>query len=203
MVTKAQQLATDREEYRAWVAGQVRYVEETLRIDVWNSAALARAGKRVQDTGDAWQGYWPTVRPYCTTEFVEAVEQGVIRRMTLTDWRQMMGREREAVAVEADGEEGRDALRTLAYIRDWYSQRGELVMRARAAGIPWREIQAATGLSRPQVNRLGLEYTRALERDAMAADAAVVDAVEALDVSATDWAEWGTPESVDDDGEPF
>jgi hypothetical protein len=196
MVTKTQQLATDREEYRAWVAGQVQYVEGTLRIDVWDHTALARAGKRVQDTGDAWQGYWPTVRPYCTTEFVEAVEQGVIRRMTLTDWRAMMGREREAVESYSDGEEGRDALRTLETIREWYAMRGELITRARAAGIPWKQIQEAAGLSRPQVNRLGLEYTRGLERDAMTADAAAEPAP-------VDWAEWGTPESVDDDGEPF
>lgn len=199
MVTKAQQLATDREEYRAWVAGQVRYVEEHLRIDVWDSSALRRAGKRVQDTGDAWQGYWPTVRPYVTTEFREAVEQGVIRRMTLTDWRAMMGRERDAVESASDGEEGRDALRTLETIREWYAMRGELITRARAAGIPWKDIQAAAGLSRPQVNRLALDYTRGLERAAMEADAAVTDAAEVLEVSATDWAEFATPESLDYD----
>ena len=180
----------DRAEFERWCRSQVQYVETVLRIDVWNHAALRARGKVVADTIEAWRGPWATVRPYVTTEFREAVEQGIVTRRTITEWAAANARIREQERAEAEEGPGREAMSSLAYLRDLLDRRPAMIADARAAGESWESICRASGLSRSQAAKLYADWETA-ERIA-AAELAEADSI-AREAFA----------DVEDDGRPF
>jgi hypothetical protein len=106
-----------------------------------------------------YRGPWATVRPYLREEVRHMVEAGTLTRWTVTQW--LAAQSAERAAEEADEGSIRDHLSDLAYIRDMYPRRGEIIERARLAGASWKDIQAATGLSRAQANKVLDAHVRA------------------------------------------
>jgi hypothetical protein len=154
-------IATDRAMFDEWVGGQLRWIEEQAGITgVWEPSKL-RASGRVFPGGDAdmYRGPWLTVRPYLREEVIHLVESGRLTRWTVTQWLAAQS----AVRIADEGNPGSmaDHLSDLAYIRDQYPRRGEIIARARAEGASWKQVCEATGLSRAQANKVLDSYVRA------------------------------------------
>lgn len=162
---------TDRADWERWVASQVEMVEHGMRIDVWDHAARTRAGLLPAWTGDAWRGPWWTVRPYVTTEFREAVEQGFIVRQTVTQYARAQVQARADLAAMAEEAADGHALDQLAFLRDLAAERNRYIVEASASGATVAAIVEASGLSRSQVMKVRSDAAREAVRQA-ALDAA-------------------------------
>lgn len=145
----------DREQYDAWVAGQLeRFTAEGQ--DVWDTAKLARAGMAAKHDSEAYRGPWRNVRPYVTEEFRLWVEdqkdQDRHVRWTFQEWQAAMRAERSRERSAAQDPE--NLLGALEYMRDLMSRRGDMIADLRDAGIGWAAICEASGLSRMQAHTL-------------------------------------------------
>jgi hypothetical protein len=170
---------SDRAAWESWVASLVEYVEQTLRIDVWDHAARARAGKPAAWTADAWVGPWWTVKPYVTTEFREAVEQGLVPRQTVTQYARAQVQARADLAVMTEEAADGHALDQLAYIRALNEDRDRYIVEASASGATVRAICEASGLSRSQVMKIRADAATAARLQAALDDALAAEYADA------------------------
>lgn len=165
-LTKAEYTAADRAEFDQWAASQLAIIRDHYLItDVFDWSACQRAGRVFADDLDVYRGPWKTVAPWLTAEVRELFEAGTLPRWTVTQWvaARAAGRDAEERAAEESRDDPATYLSDLAYIREQYERRGELIAEARRCGAPWAAICEAMGLSRPRANAIHTEWVRSQE----------------------------------------
>ncbi len=164
--TRAEYTAADRAEFDQWAAAQLSIIREHYGItDVFDWGKCQRAGRTFADDLDIYRGSWKTVRPWLTEVVRHLFEAGTLPRWTVTQWvaARAAGRDAEERAEAERADDPATYLSDLAYIREQYARRGELIAEARRCGAPWKAICEAMGLSRPQANKIWTEWTRSQE----------------------------------------
>lgn len=163
----------DRIEYAGYVA---RRLEEfwihAPGAFVWKesySIAKGQVRARLKADSDVFVGPWHAVRPHVTTEFREWIDEYCEERLTFSEWQaaQRHERERERIAREEYEESGDAALDSLDLWRDLAARRDEFIVQARRAGKTYKQLQAATGMSR---SALAEVVARADAADAIAVE---------------------------------
>lgn len=138
-----QDLRQTWEAYRDWALDSLG--NHCRGGDVLTDAARAR-GKRAEDIFQGPWHHWATLITEDAAEWFATNE-----RMTFSDF---MADMRPAGIDMASYERGTAAIRNLDQLRRDMDMRTQWVMDARDAGIPWAEIETATGLTRVALNNL-------------------------------------------------
>lgn len=156
-----------RESYAGYVVMRLNAFREhagdTARVWDFPKLVAARRSMRV-DEADAFKGPWRNVRPYVTTEFREWVEEYNAERLTFSEWQRARMEEQRA-----EKSRQRDYMESVEYFTDelvrWAEltrDRDALIVAARERGASFKELMAATGLSRMAIHNVIAADARAM-----------------------------------------
>lgn len=156
----------DRQAYDEHVALQyAAWLEHTGGVGyIWDEKALHRAGKVAPSALEAWAGPWRNVRPYVATEFRQWIEEHFLERVTFSEWQAVRIQERrEAKESQRDYLESSDYC--LDRLENWAElnrERDTQIVEARERGATFKELSAATGLTRRALHNV-IEKARMVE----------------------------------------